>query len=86
MSPEVAESLSRAVPSFLSDSQAEAIRLEVQRRELILDFWEHQEDMREEQRAYRKERVTSAIIAALISILGIASFLWLAIIAASPAS
>ena len=66
--------------SFITPAQEEAIRREVAQRELVIDFWEHQEDMRNEQRAYRRERITSAIIACLLSILGVASFIWLALL------
>ena len=68
-----------AVPSFLTAAQADEIRREAAQRELVVDFYENVRDRVEQDRRERWRRVRDGFVAVLVSVLGVAMFLALAI-------
>ncbi len=81
MSLETNEALALGLAiTFLSQDEADEIRREILARDLVIDFYNHAQDMRDEQRAYRRNKVWGAIMASLVSILCVAAFIWLAIV------
>lgn len=64
---------------FLTEAQAEEIRREARQRELVTDWYAHAEDMRNDGRDYRRGRIKDGFAAVLVSVLGVAMFIALAV-------
>jgi hypothetical protein len=73
-----------AVPSFLTQAQADEIRREAAQRELVIDFYEHARERAEQDRHEKRRRVRDGFVAVFVSICGVAMFLILAITLGAP--